>query len=168
MVYYNILFEVVCLVSWFGRRVARKFSPMFKAMYATMGDLNKAFYEKFGDEALPVITKVSGEGGQRSAKVIQEMMPVKNMEDVGELFKMMETMMDMKMEIIELSDDMIHFKTSTCPMGIEGTSRELCEAMMTSDKMMVSTLLGQEMESKITESVAAGDECCEVIISVKK
>ncbi|MCW4037460.1 MAG: hypothetical protein NWF13_01860 [Candidatus Bathyarchaeota archaeon] len=95
-------------------------------------------------------------------------MPVKNMEDVGELFKMMETMMDMKMEIIELSDDMIHFKTSTCPMGIEGASKELCEAMMTSDKMMLSTLLGQEMESKITESVAAGDECCEVIISVKK
>ncbi|MCW4037459.1 MAG: hypothetical protein NWF13_01855 [Candidatus Bathyarchaeota archaeon] len=51
------------MASWFGRRVARKFSPMFKAMYATMGDLNKAFYEKFGDEALPVITKVSGEGG---------------------------------------------------------------------------------------------------------
>jgi predicted hydrocarbon binding protein len=156
------------LASWFGRRVARKFSPMFKAMYATMGDLNKAFYEKFGDEALPIITKVSGEGGQRSAKIIQEMMPVKNMTDVGELFKMMETMMDMKMEIIELSDDMIHFKTSTCPMGIEGTSKELCEAMMTSDKMMLSTLLGQEMESKITASVAAGDEYCEVIFSIKQ
>ena len=143
------------------------FAPMMKHMYAMIGALNKAFYEKYGKEALPIITKVAGESGVESAKIIQQMMPVKDMKGVGELFKMMEMMIGMKMEIIELSDDAIHFKTSQCPLGIEGTSRELCEAMMTSDAKMVGTLLGQEVKMKILKSVAAGDKYCEVIFSKK-
>ena len=54
-----------------------------------------------------------------------------------------------------------------CILGIEGTSKELCEAMMTSDTSMVSALLGQEVETKILKSVAAGDKECEVIFSKK-
>ena len=140
---------------------------MFKHMYLMIGSLSKAFYERFGKEALPIITKVAEESGVGSAKITQEMMSVKDMKDVGEMFKMMEAMMDMKMEIIELSDDVIHFKSSLCPMGIEGTAKELCEALMTSDKKMVSTLLGQEVETMILKSVAAGDEYCEVIFTKK-
>ena len=94
-------------------------------------------------------------------------MPVKGMKDVGELFKMMDSMMQMGMEIIELSEDTIHFTVPQCLLGIEGTSKELCEAMMSSDKKMVSTLLGQEVETKILKSVAAGDKECEVIFSKK-
>lgn len=147
--------------------MAKGISPMMKHMYAMLGALSKAFYEKYGKEALPIITKVAAEGGVGSAKIVQQMMPVKGMKDIGELFKMIEMMMEMKMEIIELSDDVIHFKTSQCPLGIEGTSKELREAMMTSDAKMVSTLLGQEVETKILKSVAAGDKYCEVIFSKK-
>ena len=52
-------------------------------------------------------------------------------------------------------------------LGIEGTSKGLCEAMMNSDKNMMSTLLGREVEMKILKSVAAGDKECEVIFSKK-
>lgn len=89
------------------------------------------------------------------------------MKAIGELFKMFESM-GIKMDMIELSDDVMHFKTSQCPVGVEGTSRELCEAIMSSDKSMVSTLLGEEVEMKIPKSVAEGDEHCEVIFSIKK
>ena len=136
---------------------------MLKHMYKTLGALSNAFYEKYGKEALPIITKVAAEAGVGSAKIVQKMMPVKGMKDVGELFKMMEA----KMEIIQLSDDVLHFKTSQCTLGIEGTSKELCEAMMTSDKKMVSTLIGQEVKVKRPKTMAAGDEYCEVIFSKK-
>jgi len=96
---------------------------------------------------------------------MQKMMPVKDMKDVGELFKMMDSMMEMGMEIIELSDHAIHFKMPKCVLGIRGTSKELCEAMMASDTKTVSTLLEQEVETKIPKSVAAGDKECEVIFS---
>ena len=149
------------------KKVAKGFAPMMKHTRKTLGALSKAFYEKYGEEALPIIAEVAEESGVGSAEIIQKMMPVKGMKDVGELFKMMETTMEVKMEIIELSDDAIHFKTSSCPLGIEGTSKELCEAMMSSDTKMVSTLLGQEVETKILKSIAAGDGECEVIFSKK-
>ena len=146
---------------------AKGFAPMMKRMFIGMGALSKAFYEKYGKEALPIITEVASQGGVEYGKIMQQMTPAKGMKAVGESFKMMGSMMGMGMEIIELSDDAIHFTVPQCLLGIEGTSKELCEAMMTSDKEMVGTFLGQEVEMKILKSVAAGDEECEVIFSKK-
>jgi hypothetical protein len=39
--------------------------------------------------------------------------------------------------------------------------------MMNTDKKMVSTLLGQQINIKIPKSMAAGDKYCEVIFSKK-
>ena len=149
----------------FMKAAAKGFRPMMKNNYATFGALCKAFYEKDGKEAIPIITEIASKSGVGSAEGVRKMMPVKNMKDAGELFKMMDSMMEMGMEIIELSDDAIHFKVPKCMLGIEGTSKELCEAMMASDTNMVSTLLGQEVEMKILKSIAAGDKECEVIFS---
>lgn len=151
----------------FMKVVAKRFTPMMKHMFTMLGDLCKAFYEKNGKESIPIITEIASKSGVGEAEIMQKMMPVKDMKDVGELFKMMDSMMEMGMKIIELSDDAIHFKVSKCVLGIEGTSKELCEAMMTSDAKMVSTLLGQEVEMKILQSIAAGDKECEVIFSKK-
>jgi len=132
-----------------------------------IGDLCRAFYEKNGKEALPIITEVASKSGAQRAEIMQKMMPVKDMKDVGELFKMMNLTMDIGMEVIEVSDNVIHFKMPKCVLGIKGTSKELCEAMMATDTKMLSTLLGQEVEMKILKSVAAGDEECEVTFSKK-
>jgi len=146
---------------------AKEYAPMMKLMFMGMGALSKAFYKKYGKEALPIITEVASQGGVEYGKLMQQMAPAKGMKTAGEMSKMMDSMMGMGMEIVELSDNTFHFKVSQCPLGIEGTSKELCEAMMTNDKKMMSTFLGQEVEMKILKSVAAGDEKCEVIYSIK-
>ncbi len=151
----------------FMKAAAKGFRPMMKNNYATFGALCKAFYEKDGKEAIPIITEVASKSGVGRAEIIRKMMPVKSMKDVGELFNMMEVVMDLGMEVIEISDNVVHFKMPRCVLGLEGTSQELCDAMMTADKKMVSTLLGQELETKIVKSVAAGDKECEVIFSKK-
>jgi hypothetical protein len=146
---------------------AKSFGPMMKLMYNEMGDLCSAFYKKDGKDALPIIANVSAKYGVESAKLVQNMMPVKNMKDFAEMYKMMLTMIGEKMEIIEVSDDMLHAKLSHCPMGLEGTSQELCEAMMISDNKMLSTLLGQQVDTKLLKSLPAGDQWCEYIYSKK-
>jgi predicted hydrocarbon binding protein len=146
---------------------AKGFGPMMKLMMMGMGAFGKAFYKRYGKEALPIITEVANRGGVEYGKLMQQMTPAKGMKAAGESFKMMDSMMGMEMEIVELSDNVFHFKVSQCPLGIEGTSKELCEAMMTNDKKMLSTFLGQEVEMKIVKSVAAGDKECEVIYSKK-
>jgi hypothetical protein len=143
------------------------FAAMMKQMFMGMGALSKAFYRKYGKEALPIITEVSSQGGVGYGKIMQQMTPARGMKAVGESFKMMGSMMGMETEIMELSDNTLHFKTPRCLLGIEGTSKELCEAMMNSDKNMVGTFLGQEVDMKILKSVAAGDKECEVIFSKK-
>ena len=135
-------------------------------MYGVIGDLSKAFYDKFGDEALTIITKVSEESGAKSAGMMQSMLKSKDMRSIAELFKMWE-MMGMKFEILDVSDDVLRFKTPKCVPGIENTSKALCEAMMNSDKAMVSTLLGKEVTIEIPKSMASGDEYCEVIFKTK-
>ena len=146
---------------------AKASGPMMKLLFMGMGALGKAFYEKNGKEAIPIITEVATQGGVEYGKLMQQMIPAKSMKAAGEMFKMMDQMMGMGTEIVELSNDTFHFKVSQCPLGIQGTSKELCEAMMASDKQMFSTFLGKEVEMKIPKSVAAGDRECEVIFSTK-
>ena len=141
---------------------------MIKLLYNEIGDLCSAFYKKYGKDALPIISKVSAKYGVESAKLVQKMMPIKNMKDYAEMYKMMMSMVGEKMEIVEVSDDVFHFKGSHCPMGLEKGSQELCEAMMVSDNTMLSTLFGRQVETKLLKSLPAGDKCCEVIYSRKK
>jgi predicted hydrocarbon binding protein len=135
--------------------------------FGTIGNTCKAFYKKNGKEALPTIVEVASKSGAERAEIMRKMIPVRNMKDLGELFKMMDLTMDIGIEVLESSDKTFRFKLPKCVYGIEGTTRELCEAMMTTDKKMLSTLLGYEVETKILQTVAAGDKTCEVIFSKK-
>lgn len=149
-------------------QAAQASAVMTKMLMMARGALSKAFYQRYGKEALQIIAEVSRRGGVATGKVMQEAAPVKSMKDVSERFKMIVAMLRGEMEIIELSDDVFHFKSqSPCSMGLEGTSKELCEALMTADQNIVSTLLGQEVDMKIPKSIAAGDKECEVIFSKK-
>jgi hypothetical protein len=140
---------------------------MTRRSYLEMGALSKAFYRKYGKEALPLITGVMSQSGVESGKMLQQMGTDKSMNAIAEGYKGIMPVLGLKMDVIELTDKAVRFKTSQCPYGIEGTSRELCEAMMAGDRKSMSTLLGQEVEGKILKSVAAGDEECEVVFSKK-
>jgi predicted hydrocarbon binding protein len=146
---------------------AQAFASMMKLMFMGMGALSKAFYEKVGKEALPAINDVMVKGGEEWGKIMQPMVPAKSMKAIAESYKMMESMMGMKMDMVNVSDDVLHFRISKCPLGIEGTSKELCEAMMGTDKKMISTILGKEVKMEIPKSVAVGDKECEIIFSTK-
>jgi len=146
---------------------AKSFGPMMKLMYNMMGDTCAAFYKKYGKDAVSIVSAVSGKYGKPMAKLVQKMMPVKSMKDVGEMYKMMFGMIGEKFDVLKVSDDALHFKVSSCPMCIQGTSKELCEAVMQTDKRMVGALVGHPINIEVNKSVAAGDDYCDVIFSKK-
>lgn len=148
-------------------QAAKAAGAMLQSMMLGIGALSKGFYEKYRKEALPIITDVMSRRGAEIGKLMQQNMPVKDMNDIAERFKMMEPMMGLAMEVVESSDDAFHVKMSRCPLGIEGTNRELCEALMSNDVNMVGSALGQEVEMKIIKSIAVGDNECEIIFSKK-
>jgi len=143
-----------------------KFAPIIMQLAMKgSGAFAKAFYQRYGKEALPIISRVMSQGGVEWGKMAQQMVPAKGMTAYAASLKMISSIMGMEVEIVELSDDRIHFKGSKCPLGIEGTSRELCEAMMDFDKSWMGTFLEQEGQINVLKCVAAGDEICEVIES---
>ena len=146
---------------------AKSVGPMMKLMYNMMGDMCAAFYKKYGKDALSTISAVSTKYGEPNAKLVQKMMPIKNLKDVAGMYSMMFGMIGEKFDVVKVSDDTLHFKVSTCPMCIQGTSKELCEAMMQTDKKMVGALVGHPINIGVMKTVAAGDKYCEVAFSKK-
>ena len=138
-----------------------------KQLHKAIGALGKAFYKKYGKEALPIIAEVASRSGEGAGKAMRETVPVKDMKAFGEHFRMTNSMPGIDMEIVELSDKVLHWKVSSCSLGFEGTSRELCEANMNQDRKKISVFLGKDVDMKIIKTVAAGDRECEVIFSVK-
>jgi predicted hydrocarbon binding protein len=151
----------------FIKSAARGFAPLRESTLTMVGDLCKAFYEKNGEASLPILAEIASKSGLERAETIKKMTSVKDMKDIGELFKMMDLMMEMGVKIVELSNDTIHYKMPKCNLHIGGTSKELCETMMTADTKMFGSLLGQEVDMKILSSIAAGDKECEIIFSIK-
>ena len=148
-------------------QAARAAGAMLQSMMMGMGMLSKSFYDKYGEEALPVITDVMSRRGANTGELMQQMNPVKDMNDIAERFKMMGPVMGGTMEVVESSVNAFRIRLSRCPLGIEGTNRKLCEALMSLDANMVSSALGQEVEMKILKSVAVGDKECEILYSKK-
>ena len=142
-------------------------APMMMLLMRGIGELSKAFYQKYGREALPVVTEVASRGGVEWGKIVQQTTPDRSMKAVAEMLKGMSSMAGMDTEIIELSDNKFHFKQSKCPLCVEKTSKELCEALMNNDLKMISTFLGKEVDMNILKSLAAGDDKCEVVYSTK-
>lgn len=142
-----------------------KFAPIMQLAMRGSGAFAKAFYQRYGKEALPIISRVMSQNGIEWGKMAQQMVPAKGVRAYAESLKMISSIMGMEVELVELSDDRLHFKGSQCPLGIEGTSIELCEAMMDFDKSWMSTFLDQEGQIKVLKCVAAGDKICEVIES---
>ncbi len=149
------------------RVATKKTKPMFNLLSMQMGAFGQAFHGKYGKEALPVIAGVVSQGGVEWGKIMQQNLRTRSMKAAAEQQIMMDSMMGLGMEIMEHSENKLHFKVLKCPFGIERTSKELCEAMMVMDEKRMSTYLGQEVEVKILKSLAAGDKNCEVIF-VKK
>jgi predicted hydrocarbon binding protein len=142
-----------------------KFAPIMQLAMKGSGAFAKAFYQRYGKEALPIISGVMSQNGVEWGTMAQQMVPAKGMMAYAESLKLISSIMGMEVEVVELSDDKLHFKGSKCPLGIEGTSRELCEVMMDFDKSWMGTFLGQEGQINVLKCVAAGDEICEVIES---
>jgi hypothetical protein len=68
-------------------------------MFMGMGTLGKAFYEKDGKEALPIIAEVSRKGGEEYGKMMQQMVPSRDMKGVAEDLKTMRVKCGLKLII---------------------------------------------------------------------
>ncbi len=125
------------------------------------GLLIKAFYKKFGKEALPIIKEVLKLQGTALGLKIMSKLPDTNLSTVAKAFS--KSFDPALVKVIEISDTKFQIQGSKCPFGLENTSRELCEAVMEIDREYFFTATKGKTKLEILKSVASGDEFCDTI-----
>ncbi len=132
----------------------------------SQGLLIKKFYEKFGKDAVPIIRDVLSKEGRSIGQKIKKKLSNNKLSTVIEAF--VSTYDPKLVKIISKDENEYHVQGTKCPFGIENTSRELCEAVMSIDLEYFRTAVNDKIELEIIKTLAAGDPCCETIYRLKK
>ena len=129
------------------------------------GLLIKAFYEKCGDEILPVIDDILGRQGKALGLKVRSKLLDCRLSTVAAAFT--KNFDPMTAEVISISDEKFHIRGTKCPFGLENTSRQLCEAVMAIDRELFSVATDGKTQMEITKTRAAEDPICETIYTAK-
>jgi hypothetical protein len=129
------------------------------------GMLIKAFYKKFGKEALPIIKEICKKQGRALGLKVRNKLPDNRLSTVATAFSKSYNPDDIN--VVEMSDIKFQIQGTRCPFGLENTSRELCEAVMEIDAEYFHTAVNESIELRIKNTVAAGDKYCDTIYNLK-
>lgn len=125
------------------------------------GMLIKAFYNKFGKDALPVIAEICKKQGRALGLKIRKKVPDNRLSTVAKAFSKSYNPDDIN--VVAVSDTKFQIQGNKCPFGLENTSRELCEAVMEIDIEYFRTAVNDDIKLEIINTVAAGDKNCDTI-----
>lgn len=131
----------------------------------SQGLLIKAFYEKCGDEILPVIDDILGRQGRTLGLKVRSKLPDCRLSTIAAAF--IKNFDPKTVEVVSISDKKFHIRGTKCPFGLENTTRQLCEAVMAIDRELFSVATDGNTTIEITHTRAAGDPVCNTIFTFK-
>ena len=143
-----------------------RFSMVVPALFENIGRIARAVDKKFGAEGCNLLRQVMSERGSEMGEMMKPLSPGEDFKSVGTFFAGAAKIFGVENEV-ELKEDEVLVKVPRCPYGLEGTNRELCEAMMAFDMRAVETL-GPKVTMEIVKTVAVGDPQCELSVKSKK
>lgn len=144
----------------------KRFGMVVPVLFENIGRIAKAVDKKFGVEGRNLLRQVMSERGPEIGEQMKPLCPGEDFKSVGTFFAGAVTMFGVENEV-EVKEDEVVVKTPKCPYRLEGTNRELCEAMMTFDIRIVETM-GPNVTMEIVKTVAVGDPQCKLSIKPKK
>jgi predicted hydrocarbon binding protein len=133
--------------------------------YQALALMSRLFYEKFGEEALPIIRDVWYRMGLASGELFKKKM-------INFDFKSAATHINERnkqigeMETCLISEDLYHIATPCgfcCDVGLENAGRPICEAVMSINKGQFKSICGFDVEMNILQSKATGSDRCEIM-----
>jgi len=144
----------------------QRFGLATSALFGNIGAIAKAVDKKFGAAGRDVLRQVMSERGVELGAMMKPMSPGEDFKSVGTFFSQAIKMFGVENEA-EVKENEVIVKTSKCPYGLEGTNKELCQAMMAFDLNAVKTV-GPGVTLEIVRTVATGDPQCELSIKAKR
>jgi hypothetical protein len=129
------------------------------------GMLIKAFYRKFGKEALPIIKEILRKQGKALGLKIKSKLSNTKLSTVANAFS--KSFDPNNIKVISVSNEKFQIQGTRCPFGLENSSRELCEAVMEIDHEYFRTAVSEDITLIIKKTVASGDSFCDTIYELK-
>jgi hypothetical protein len=129
------------------------------------GLLIKAFHKKCGDEILPVIDNILGRQGRALGLKVKNKLPDCHLSTIAAAFT--KNFDPTTINVVSISNDKFHIQGTTCPFGLENTSRQLCEAVMAIDREYFFAATDGKTTLEIIKTRAAGDPICDTLYTTK-
>ena len=124
-------------------------------------------YKRFGADALPLIGEVCHKLGRSIGNQMRTNLDSFDLKSVGNAFLEGARRRKSPVTLLELTEKRIRVRSERCGLGLAGAGRPICEAMMNMDIGIFEAATGEEIDLSILKTVAAGDECCDVIFTSK-
>jgi predicted ArsR family transcriptional regulator len=144
----------------------QRFGMVTSALFGNVGSIAKAVDKKFGTAGRDVLRQVMSEKGVAMGEMLKPMSPGNDFKSAGTFFAQAVKMFGVENEA-QVKEDEVVIKVPKCAYGLEGTNRELCEAMMAFDASAIKTL-SPNATLEIVKTVAVGDPHCELSIKARK
>jgi hypothetical protein len=143
-----------------------RFTLVVPTLFGLVGNIAKGVDKRFGAEGRNLLAQIMGGMGSETGKSSKSSCPAEDFKTVGMFWgDMAKNIFGLEFRA-EAKEDEVLFYFPSCTYGLEGTSRELCEAMMAQVEKMIETL-GPKLTMEIRKTVAVGDPECEVAIKPK-
>jgi len=146
--------------------IEERFAIVVPALMEQIGKIAKAVDKKFGAEGRSLLRQVQVEIGSETGEIMKPLSPGEDLRSAGTFYAQGVQMYGVEIEVEEKKDEVV-IKVPKCPYGLEGTSRELCEALMAFD-MGFFEAVAPNVTREIVETVAVGEPQCVLSIKPKK
>ena len=133
----------------------------------TLGTLCSEFYERFGEKAKEIISRICYQRGVALGKRFLRKED-KSFDNAIKAFVAVSEKTKTPGKLISLERDKAVIHGSGCPLGLKERGRSVCELMMTLDQGIIEEASGRKIKFKINKTLAAGDAFCEVIFEVER
>jgi hypothetical protein len=124
----------------------------------------EAVHDRFGEEGLDLIRKVSKEYGTRIAMNVKKKRQLKGVAEVGRYLLKVFDMVSDDWNIGEYTKDRLVITVSRCPYPFG--REEVCRAHTCMEHALVTTL-DESLDYRIGRSIPQGDPVCEHILTKK-
>jgi hypothetical protein len=168
------------------KNMAEKEKGHVNTSYRALVSMSRLIYQKFGDDAIPIIRDVWYKMGLASGEILKKKLSACDFTSAVTLLdergrKKMISAYDSEssatvpgeskkpyaeMGSSQISDRLYHITTPSgysCDAGLEDSDHSLCEVVMSVNQGQLKALCGCDIEMNIVRSCIKGDDCCEII-----
>jgi predicted hydrocarbon binding protein len=135
--------------------------------YEALALMSRLFYEKFGDDAVPMIKDVWYKLGLVTGERLKEKLSSFDFKSAATLIITENLKNNSEKARWRISNEQFYIKTPfNCDVGLDNTDSTICHACMAINQGQFKSMCGNDVKMDIIQSRAAGDDCCEIIYTL--